>query len=56
VYLSRNFRRSEVEAGVDIIILFEQVFKSNGEARRALCEISVNKEKGEEDFILSTKT
>jgi tyrosyl-tRNA synthetase len=52
--------RSEVEAGVDIIILLNEktgFFKSNGEARRALTanSISVNKEKVKEDFILSAK-
>jgi tyrosyl-tRNA synthetase len=52
--------RSDVEAGLDIVTVLNEktgFFKSNGEARRALTanSISVNKEKINEEFILSTK-
>jgi tyrosyl-tRNA synthetase len=52
--------RSQMELGVDIIALLNEktgFFKSNGEARRALTanSISVNKEKVQEDFVLSSK-
>src|SRR6187402_3893986 len=52
--------RNDVEAGLDIVqVLNEKTgfFKSNGEARRALTanSISVNKEKVNETFVLSSK-
>jgi len=52
--------RKEIEAGIDIITVLNEktgFLKSNGEARRALTanSISVNKEKVEEDFVLSSK-
>lgn len=51
---------SEVEAGLDIVTVLNEktgFFKSNGEARRALTanSISVNKEKVNETFVLTTK-
>jgi tyrosyl-tRNA synthetase len=52
--------RNDVEAGLDIVAVLNEktgFFKSNGEARRALTanSISVNKEKVNETFLLSTK-
>ncbi|HKO77513.1 MAG TPA: hypothetical protein VJU52_09860, partial [Flavobacterium sp.] len=52
--------KNDVEAGLDIVqVLNEKTgfFKSNGEARRALTanSISVNKEKVNETFVLSSK-
>ncbi|WP_281238113.1 tyrosine--tRNA ligase [Flavobacterium praedii] len=51
---------SEVEAGLDIVTVLNEktgFFKSNGEARRALTanSISVNREKVNETFVLTTK-
>jgi tyrosyl-tRNA synthetase len=51
---------SEIETGINIVnILNEKTgfFKSNGEARRALTanSISVNKEKVNEEFVLTVK-
>jgi tyrosyl-tRNA synthetase len=52
--------RAEMESGIEVIALLNEktgFFKSNGEARRALNanSISVNKEKVQEDFVLSSK-
>jgi tyrosyl-tRNA synthetase len=51
---------SEVEAGLDIVTVLNEktgFFKSNGEVRRALTanSISVNREKVNETFVLTTK-
>ena len=55
-----DISKIDVEAGLDIVqVLNEKTgfFKSNGEARRALTanSISVNKEKVNETFVLSSK-
>jgi tyrosyl-tRNA synthetase len=52
--------RAEIESGIAIVDVLNQktgFLKSNGEARRALTanSISVNKEKVNEEFVLSTK-
>ena len=52
--------RNEIESGINIVAVLNEktgFLKSNGEARRALTanSISVNKEKVNEEFELSTK-
>jgi tyrosyl-tRNA synthetase len=51
---------SEIASGINIVVVLNEktgFLKSNGEARRALTanSISVNKEKVNEEFVLSTK-